>query len=307
MRNRLALLLALAGAAAGLPSEALAQQPAPDPQDPRIDQRIQVPRPDRSEEEELEALLTGEDDILLMQRRRFFALTGGAGFTWTNNAALSPDDADPDFFATAEAGLRFATRLGNVVDVYAEGGVSTARYLDQTELDYVALYGGVGARVAVLGFDVDANYAPVIVWDGDWDQRQLTQHRFTGTIGRGFRVGRGVVRIQVGGERILADPEPFENSAATASLSGAVQLRPNVTLIGAVRGARRWYDNYFEGLLGVERKDWTAEASGSLVLQLHRAVSLDIRGSYTRNWSTSDVSRYKVGTAGVMIRASFRF
>lgn len=301
--NSRAALIALLVAIAG---DAAQAQPVPDP---RIDQRV---RPfTRSAEErraaEDEAILTGRDDILLMRRRRFFSLFGSASGGYSDNVALSPTMREGDAYVAADLGLRVATQLGGLVDVYAEGGLSTTRYFDQTGLDLVAAFGAVGAHVAAAGFDVDLAYTPSIVWDGDVEDRQLTQHRFSAGISRAFRVGRGLVRLSAGGERIEADPAAFQNFAANAGLSGILPLGPRGSLVASVRGVRRWYDNYFEGLLGLERRDWYLEGAVALSWQIHPNIGLETRISHARNWSTADISRYRVTTAAAVIRAVLRF
>ncbi|MGQ0659239.1 hypothetical protein, partial [Sphingosinicella sp.] len=149
--------------------------------DPRIDQRVRqvTPAEDEARRREEEAILTGRNDIILMRRRRFFTLSGSAGLNITDNATLSPGRSDGDVFATADAGLRFGTQLGGLVDISAELGLSTTRYLDNTSLDLVAGYAQVAAHVELIGFDLDVAYTPNRVWDGDFDTRQLTQHRFS--------------------------------------------------------------------------------------------------------------------------------
>jgi len=292
------LLLALAGPAMA--------QPVPDP---GIDQRVRAfgRTGQTASEAEEEALLTGRDDILLMRQRRFFTIAASAGGGYTDNAGLSPTMRQADGYFSGDASLRIATQLGGLVDVYAEAGVSTTRYFQQTGLDLVAVFGAVGAHVAVKGFDLDVGYTPNMVWDGDLETRQLTQHRFVASVGRGFRVGRGLVRATIGGERIEANPSAFQNFAATAGVSGVVPVAPGVAVIGSVRGVRRWYDNYFEGLLGVERRDWFLEGAAGLSWRLHRNVSLDARLTYAKNWSTADISRYEAANGAAIVRVAFEF
>lgn len=301
-RRAAALAVLLAALAAGRAHA----QPVPDP---RIDQRIQSLT--RSAEQrraaEDEAILTGRDDILLMRRRRFLTLFASAGGGYSDNVALSPTMREGDAYVAADLGLRVATQLGGLVDVYAEGGLSTTRYFDQTGLDLVAAFGAVGAHVAAAGFDFDLAYTPSIVWDGDVENRQITQHRFSAGVSRAFRIGRGLVRASAGGERIEADPAAFQNFAASAGLSGILPLGPQAALVASVRGARRWYDNYFEGLLGLERRDWYLEGAVGLSWQVHPNVGVEMRVSHSRNWSTADISRYRATTGGAVMRLAVRF
>lgn len=297
------LLLPLLAFAAAVP--AAAQPPA----DPRIDQRVRqlTPAEEQARRRDEEAILTGRNDIVLMRRRRFFTVSGSAGVNITDNATLSPGPSDGDVFATFDAGLRFGTRLGGLVDVSAEIGFSTTRYLDNTSLDLVAGFAQVAAHVELIGFDIDVAYTPNRVWDGDFERRQLTQHRFSAGLSKGVALGGLLVRASVGGERIEANPVAFTNWAANASLSTILPLRPGAALLGSLRATRRWYDDYFEGLLGVARLDWHVEAAAGFSLQIGPNVGLDLRATHARNYSTADISRYRATSAGVVLRAAFRF
>jgi opacity protein-like surface antigen len=299
--NKAALLLALA---AGAP--AAAQVPG----DPGIDQRVrQIQRDaeDARRRTEQEAILTGRNDIVLMRRRRFFTLSGSASLGITDNATLSPSPSAGDILATFEASLGFSTRLGGLVDVSAEIGLNTARYFDNKALDVVAGYAQVAAHVEIVGFDLDLSYTPNRVWDGDFEQRQLTQHRFSAGLSRSFALGRVLVRASVGGERIEANPTAFKNWAANAGLSAILPLGARASLTASLRGTRRWYDDYFEGLLGFPRRDWQVEAAAGFALRFGANASLDLRATHTRNYSTADISRYRATSAGVALRAAFRF
>ena len=302
-----AWVVAASAVAAAASSPARAQAIPPDPSiDQRVQSLVRPGTPSRSDDEE--AILTGRDDIILMQKHHFFTLSGSVDLLDTTNAQLSPTDRISDRFLTANIGIRVATKLGGLVDVYAEAGLNTARYFDQKSLNYVAAVGGVGMHVPVLSFDFDLGYTPVVVWDGDWRQRQLTQHRFAGSIGRGLRIGqRAFLRISAGGERTEANPSPFRNSAATASVSAIWIIAPRLSALISVRGARRWYDNYYEGLLGTRRRDWSLEGAVGISWQVRPRVGIDLRWAQTRNWSTSDVSRYDAGVGGLTLRTAFQF
>lgn len=297
------VLVPLLAAAAATP--VVAQPPA----DPRIDQRVRqlTPAEDEARRRDEEAILTGRNDIILMRRRRFFTLSGSAGLNITDNATLGPSPSDGDAFVTLDAGLRFGTRLGGLVDFSAEIGLSTTRYLDNRSLDLVAGYAQVAAHVEVIGFDIDIAYTPNRVWDGDFERRQLTQHRFSAGFSRGIALGQLLVRASAGGERIEASPAAFTNWAANAGLSAILPLRPGAALIGSLRGTRRWYDDYFEGLLGFARRDWHVEAAAGFSLQFAPNAGLDLRVTHARNYSTADISRYRVSSAGIVLRAAFRF
>lgn len=305
-RSNSALLLALLAPPLLAWSAGASAQAVPDP---RIDQRVRqlTPAENEARRRDEETILTGRNDIVLMRRRRFFTLSGSAGLGITDNATLSPGQSDGDVLGTFDAAFRFGTRLGGLVDVSAEIGLSTSRYLDNSALDIVAGYAQVAAHVEVIGFDLDVAYTPNRVWDGDFERRQLTQHRFSAGVSRSIALGRVIVRASTGGERIEANPSAFVNWAANAGLSAILPLRPGASLIGSLRANRRWYDDYFEGLLGVARRDWQVEAAAGFSLQLGANAGIDLRVTRARNYSTADISRYRATSAGIVLKAAIRF
>ena len=297
----------LAAAAVLVPVTALAQ---PAPGDTSLDQRVQaVSRLPDAAAQAQEAILTGRNDIVLMRERQFFTLSASASAFHATNAALG-SDARSDQFVTADVTLRAGTTLGGRVDVYAEIGGATAQYRQFSNLGYVAAQGAIGAHTTLYGLDVDAAYAPSVIFDREAKSRQLTQHRFVVTVGRGWATREGAsLRVAASIERISADPSPYTNSGAAISASAAVPLNRERSLNGfvAMTGVYRSYDNYFEDFVGVARRDRLLELSVGLGWTPTERISLDLRWTQSRNWSTSDVNRYRAGVGGLGLRAAARF
>lgn len=308
-RNSQARMLLLAGVFLVFGGGGAGFAQAPD--DPSLDLRISPSvaplDPERAREE---AILTGRDDVVLLDRRKFFTLNGALGGGYTTNAALSETDRRSDTYGVANISLRTETKIANHVDVHAEIGLSATRYEEFGGLDYSAFVSSFGAHVQWRRIDFDAAYTPIVVYDRALSERQLTQHRFVASAGRTFSLPRSVaLRVSISAERINADPDPFSNSAvsASAAVGAPISRRRNIQAFASVRGVARNYDNYFEGLVGVPREDRLLEGAVGASWTPRPNVALEARWTQSRNRSTSDVNRYRAGNGGVSLGAVIRF
>ena len=280
------------------------------PADLSIDQRVRTQLPGLSPDEELkEAIMTGEDDIILLRKSKLFTLTGGINWTNSSNAFLSPGTSRDDNYFVADAGLRVATRIADKVNLFAGVGVATVRYLRFTELDYSALNGIVGASLNVGRVDTSLTYQPSMIFNRDFGSRQLTQHRFGLSAGIPFRIKRAVVNLSARGERTLTDPDDYRSWAVGGDVALQIPLTPNGKILAfANAGAeRRWYDSYFPGLVGVDRRDTKIDGTAGLRWRIKPWLDASAQVSYQRNKSTSDVNGYRAwqGMVGVSLNSRF--
>jgi hypothetical protein len=273
--------------------------------DDRVRQQIRLP----SETEREEAMLTGDTDIILTRPRPLFTLSGSGSVNTTSNAYLAPDDRVADGFGQAQIDLQIGTRIAGKVDVFAGISLLGARYFDETSLGYSALSAVVGARTRFGPVDLIALYQPTLVYDLDFGDRQLTTHRFRATASLPQHFGRVTVEPGIAVERTIADPDDYSAWSGQAGLTVSAPLSPALPLIGyvSVQYERREFDSYFFDIVGVDRKDDRLGVNVGLVWR--PAPWADIRASYSfqRNWSTSDVNRYRAHSGGLSMAASMRF
>lgn len=292
---------ALALLAAG---PALAQPPG------NIDDRFRIQSQPATQRERDEALMTGDTDLILLRRTPLFTLTGSAIVSATSNAFLAPTGSRSDLIFQGQASLRVGTRIGEMVDVYAEAGLVAVSYDQFGALGYNAFIGAVGAAARVAGFDVSLAYQPSIVTSRDFGTRQLTQHQFSASIARPFQLGRVTVTPSVAGQRVETSPSDYRNWSAAADVTASYPFafgRLPAAAFATAGYERRWYDAYFPDLLGVDRSDKLIRVSAGFVLQPAPWANVRLAWQFARNRSSSDVNGYRAHSGVLAIGLGIRF
>jgi hypothetical protein len=271
----------------------------------RSRQQVRLP----GDEEREEAILSGETDIVLTRRTRLFNLHGNLDAAYTDNAFLSPAERRKDGYAQLQAGIGAGTRIGGKVDVFADASVVGVRYFENRALDYSAIAGLVGARTNLGRVQLAATYQPTVVFDRDFGRRQLTSHRFRVSASLPFRAGRVLIEPVVSGERAVTRPSDYSAWSAGGGVAVSAPLSRKVPVLAfaTVNYERREFDSYFPGLVGVDRKDDALAASAGVVWRPRAWGEVRASYSYQRNWSTSDVNRYRAHGGRLGLAAVLRF
>lgn len=301
-----AILLSAGLLAAALPGIARAQAAPPAGNlDDRVREQIRPP----SEADREDAMLTGDTDLVLLRRTRLFSVTGGLSATGTDNAFLAPTGRKWDALFQANAGIRVGTRIAGKFDLFAAAGVSGVRYAENPSLDYSALTGAVGVAVSLKPIDIALTYQPSLVYSRDFGDRKITQHRLRADVSAPFAWKGFQIAPSVAVERALSKPKDYESWAYSAELGVSRPLSRKLPLLAyaSLGYERRDYDNYFFDFLGVARKDDQFRASAGIVWRPNRWADIRASYSFSKNWSTSDVNRYRAHSGTIGISAAFRF
>lgn len=288
---------------------ALAQQAPPGAPGNAIEERTrQQPRlPGREEREE--ALLTGDTDIVLTRPTRLFTLYGDADTALTDNAFLTRTDRVSDLFFQAQAGIGAGTRVGGLVDLFANASVISVRYQDEDDLDYDAIDGLVGVGLPVGQFRLSATYQPVFVFERSFEDRQLTTHRMRLSASLPLIIGPLLAQPFAYFERTEADPDDYAawSGGGGLMLTLALSQRLPILAFGNFEYQRRDYDDYFPDLVGVEREDDMISAGLGLAWRPRDWGELRLAWDFQHNSSTSDVNRYQANTGHLGLAARLRF
>jgi hypothetical protein len=271
----------------------------------RTRQQVRLP----TEEEREEALLTGDTDIVLTRRTRLFTVHGDVETVLTNNAYLVETAPVTDSYAQAQVGLGFGTRIGGTVDVLADASLIRVAYSDETALDYAAFAGLLGARASIGSVQISATWQPVVVFDRDFQDRQLTTHRLGLSVSIPHRLGPALIEPSLHLERTIADPADYDAWSVGTNLALGVPLSQRLPLLGYASAGyeRREFDSYFPGLVGLDRKDDSISASLGVVWRPRAWGELRLAYAFQRNWSTSDVNRYQAHSGRLGLSARIRF
>lgn len=309
-----ALLLAVAAASslAALAAPALAQ-------DATIDARVRETQSRLgSDQSDDAAILTGSGDLVLLAPTQLFTVRLDVAPEWTSNAQLAPVDGRDDVILTGIGSITAATRIAGRYGLHASASVVGARYRDDDSLDYSAVSGDIGAdvawRTAAGRLVLAGGYAPSVIFDGGFGDRELTQHRLyaaaqlTTPIPAGPRPRFAAALVStLAADRTWTDPSDYENWSWSIDETLVVSPARNIQLSLGAGYYQRDYDDYFEGFLGVHRRDhgWRAAAAASYAINEHLAFT--VRYTHVDNRSTSDVNPYRVDNGGLAVSLSQRF
>ncbi len=296
-----ALCLLLASTAA------VAQAPAPGAGniDERVRQQLRVP----GEREQAEALMTGDADLLLLRRTQLFNAHGSLDLNTTSNAYLAPSDKVSDQYAQLQAGVGFATRVNDKLDLFADLSIVGVRYSGEDSLNYNAASGVVGAGSKFGRFNVTLLYQPSMVFSSDFGDRQLTSHRLRLAAAMPFELRGFTVQPDLHAERAITRPTDYSAWSGGAALTVSRPISKSVPafVYANVGYDRRVFDDYFTAFLGLKRKDDSVNAGAGAIWR--SAAWGEVRASYNfgHNASTSDVSGYTLHSGTLGVSATLRF
>ena len=255
------------------------------------------------------ALLTGNNDILLLRRTKLLTFTAQVGASETNNAALTPIDAEYDKIGNGQLGLRFATTIAKRLNVFADISAIGVRYKKRADLDYSALSGAVGVHLNHKGMDFSLSHQPSIVFDRGFDKRQLKQARTEMRVGypimfKGFYLNPSAHYMMA-----KADPSDYNHAGYGGEVGISKRLLKRHPLYASANYsfARKQYESYFADFLGTDRNDRNKSIDFGLRYDINEKMSLNLNYEKTRNYSTSDVNEYKVENKAIGLSINMRF
>jgi hypothetical protein len=303
MRARLTAAAFLAAAA--WPGMVQAATPPAGNIEERSRQQIR-PQTDRDRED---ALMTGDSDIVLLRRTQLFNLHASVDMSVTDNAYLSPFHRKSDGFVQAQVGIGFATKIADRVNVFADASVVTVRYFDERQLDYSAFAGLLGVSTNVGRINIAASWQPSVVFNRDFGHRQLTSHRFRLTASTAFKLRGLNLEPELHAERAITNPSAYRawSGGGSFTLSRLVSSKAHILAYAQLGYDRRSFDNYFEAFVGTKRKDDNLNAAVGLLWRPNGWGEVRASYSFGRNWSTSDVNRYRAHSGAVGIAGTLRF
>ena len=313
MRTRLTIA-ALLGAAAALPLPALAQG-LPDLSD-SVTQTGQLgrtaadavagARPQIATEAEQQ--LAGEAGVYLLTTNQILSVTASGGLGYTDNPERNADNLSGSGFAEASLTAGLSTRLGETVDFGLAASLGGREYFDNPGASNRNLSASLSAGVPITG----PLYLGVVGFGG-WN----FDHDFNGSVGF-YGGGANLSAALPLGQRTLVRPgvavnrqwsEVAENDSTTASAGVDLvhALRPDLRLAGRVAVSRRWFDDFYEDVTFVARRDWTYSASASAVWTPVERVSVAASLGYEKQDSSFFLSSYEAFEGSALVSVTARF
>ncbi len=209
--------------------------------------------------------LDGEAGIYVLNVNQIFLLAGGGGLGYTSNPTRTASDPGGDWYNDFGASLGLGTRLGGAVDFGASVNLDGREYFDDDRVSSQSISGSMSAGTTILG----PLYASVTAFGGsafEGDSDNGTSfYGAAGNISAVFPVTeRFLVRPGVGVIQQWSGESENDSLSVMGTLDLAYTLSPKWLISGRVLLSKRWYDDYYEDVTFVERRDENFGLSASL-------------------------------------------
>jgi len=269
------------------------------------DQDRTVARAGSMEDSEID----GEAGVYVLTVNDIFYIAGAAGAGWSENPLRTSDDAGDSVYADAVLTAGLQTRLDGKLDFGLAATLSGIEY----EQDFAPssrtlnLTTSVGMPIEGTPIYIGANaYGGVSYDSGFGDGTGFYGASMQLTAGRQFghgTLGRATLSAGRSGNEIE------DNNAWTANLDAELtRILADRWLLGAsARISRFWYDDFFEDVTFVERRDW--QYSGNVSLNWSPLDWLGASASigYEKGDSTFFLSNYDGFEAALTVSSRKRF
>lgn len=246
----------------------------------------------------------GEQVILKTESRPpTFVVTGSTSVSYTNNAALTPNNRIDDTFFNTNAAISWTPVLTPRLtgDITASGSIF--RYDRTPALDFQTFGLGTGIFWNPQNFaniSLFARYDFIEMFDRHSDEI-LRDNEFTLGAQRGFALGHAqTLVVGVGLMAGLADPESAQRDQAGLFLDYRLQMTRSLGF-----GVLYRFGGFFYNDTG--RIDRTQLLSTSLYYQVWRSVYINAFFSYAGNRSDDSLFNYDAVTNGGGLSATIQF
>jgi len=305
--------LGLGTVLAGLPGAALAQA-VPDLQN-LVTQSEQV---NRGVAEAIRArtgagagadgAIDGEAGIYVLTVNEIFQISAAGGLGYTDNPQRTADDLGGSYFGEFSINAGIATKLGGLVDLGLSANVAGREFFDESAPDSRSASASLSVGAPIFG----PVYAGLVgfggySYDGDF-KRGTGFYGVSGNISGVIPITpRLVLRPGLGATRQWA--EVAENDSFLVAASADVFYAVTPQFSASLRGSlvRRWYDDFYEDVTFVARRDWLYGVTAALSYQPMPNLVVAATLSYETQDSRFFLAQFDAfeGTAGMSFRLRF--
>lgn len=258
----------------------------------------------------LGGMIDGEAGVFILKKNEIFQLGAAIGAGYTDNPGRTLDtNAEDANFASLALTAGVNTRVAQKYDAGINVVVSGTEYDRSDAPSYRSAITNayIGTPVLDGRVYISGNVSAGVSADKDFDDttgfysagfNASTVHRITENI---------IVRPSLGIAQTWSEQEEQNNLAITALAQVVWQPADKWLVQGDISYSHRVYDDFFEDVTFVERKDDVIRAGIGVSRQLNDYVSLNANLDYTSQDSEFFISEYDAIDAGLNLRVSKRF
>lgn len=253
--------------------------------------------------------IDGEAGVYVLRLNEIFQIAAAGGLGYTDNPQRTADNPGDSFYGDFAVSAGVATRLQDQLDVSLSASVGGREYFEDFGPSNRSASGTASIGTRIGNSPV---YLSVIGFGGfNFDERfkqGISFYGFSGSVSASFPITpRLVVRPGIGLTRQWSGRSENTSASANASVDVFYALTPRLTSSLQIGVTHRRYDNFFEDVTFVERRDTRYAASASLAWTPMPQVSFIASAGYERQKSRFFLADYDALDTAATIAVRFRF
>ncbi len=269
----------------------------------RDQDRIGV-RPEKDENE-----IDGEAGIYVLTLNEIFYVGALAGFGYSGNPLRTSDDVGGSFSTNITATAGVQTRLGDTIDFGLNTSLSGVEYFKNmapssrsansavsfgTALGNTPLYLGVNA---FGGFNYDGSF-----------NNSTSFYGSSVSLSAGFLLGnKTYFRPGISFTRQWSSIKENNNKSLGLMINVTHAIAPKLNIGLSSRITRTQFDNFFEDVTFVERKDWQYGGRVSATYVHNENLTVSVSTGYEKRDSTFFLSSYDSFESSMLLSAHLTF
>lgn len=255
------------------------------------------------------AIVDGEPGVFILKKTEIFTVGVSTGGGYSSNPGRTLDTSNASAFANVALRAGINTIVGQTYDVGLNIAGSAVEYDDEL---------GPSSRAAV---------ANAFVGRGVWDNRIYVSGSVVAGVNANekFKQGRAfygaslnasyvhklsdnvLLRPSLSAARQWSGESEQDNISATASAELIWQVAPKWIVSGQLAYTYKDYDNFFEDVTFVQRRDNQIRAGFSVSRKITDKINVSVSYDYTTQDSTFFLSEYESHDGGVSLQISKKF
>ena len=253
--------------------------------------------------------IAGEAGVYVLQVNEIFSVSGSAGLGYTDNPSRTGENLRDSFYSDAAVTAGVSTVLGGAVDFGLFASAAGRQYFDAKLLSNRTVSGTLSLGTGIGGTPI---YLSAVAFGGySFDHVLENPTGFYGgmaSVSAMLPLGASVaIRPGAGVTRQWSGVSENDSVAASASLDLLLSFTPNLSATVRTAVHRRWYDDFYEDVTFVERRDLSWEGGVVVSYRISGNAAVSLSGGYLTQDSTFFLSKYNAFDAVAAVSFVARF
>lgn len=253
--------------------------------------------------------IDGEAGIYVLRVNEIFYVGASYGLGYSENPVRSLNNPGDSFSVNLAAQAGVQTKIAEALDFGISATVAGTEYDQAFAPSSRSINGAInlGTQIGQSPFYIGATAFGGFNYDDNFDNG-TSFYGASGSLSAGFPIGnRTVVRPGVGVTRQWSQIEENNSTSASGSVDVSHALTQKLIVGATARVTRTWFDNFFEDVTFVSRKDWQYGGGANLSYRHSQNLTIGVSAGYEKRDSTFFLSEYESFEASLLFSARLRF